>query len=111
MNAGCYGGETWRHVARVEVLDRDGAFAMRTPESFRIGYRTVTEHDGAPPQGIFIAAWFRFPEGDARTARETIRALGGRLDVTSAPGQGTTMRIVLPLKDDAAKPSRGTVGV
>jgi UDP-N-acetylenolpyruvoylglucosamine reductase len=75
MNAGCYGGETWRHVARVEVLDRDGAFAMRTPESFRIGYRTVTEHDGAPPQGIFIAAWFRFPEGDARTARETIREL------------------------------------
>ena len=23
MNAGCYGGETWRHVARVEVLTRD----------------------------------------------------------------------------------------
>ena len=26
MNAGCYGGETWRYVARVEVLTRDGAF-------------------------------------------------------------------------------------
>ena len=26
MNAGCYGGETWRYVARVEVLTRDGSF-------------------------------------------------------------------------------------
>jgi len=75
MNAGCYGGETWRHVARVEVLDREGAFSMRMPESFRIGYRSVTERDGAPPQDIFIAAWFRFPEGDAKAARETIREL------------------------------------
>jgi signal transduction histidine kinase len=47
----------------------------------------------------------------AYQARETIRALGGRLDVTSAPGQGTTMRIVLPMKDETAKPSRGTAGV
>lgn len=75
MNAGCYGGETWQHVARVEVLDRDGGFSMRTPASFRIGYRTVTEHDGGPLQGIFIAAWFRFPAGDERVARATIREL------------------------------------
>jgi UDP-N-acetylenolpyruvoylglucosamine reductase len=75
MNAGCYGGETWRHVARVEVLDRDGAFAIRTPASFRIGYRTVTEQDGGAPQCIFIAAWFRFPEGDTPASRQTIREL------------------------------------
>jgi UDP-N-acetylenolpyruvoylglucosamine reductase len=75
MNAGCYGGETWRHVARVEVLDRDGAFAMRTPASFRVGYRSVTEQDGGPLTGIFTAAWFRFPGGDAMAARETIREL------------------------------------
>ena len=49
----------------------------------------------------------------AYQARETIRALGGRLEVLSAPGQGTTMRIVLPIRDDSAKPisSRGTAGV
>ena len=75
MNAGCYGGETWRHVARVEMLGRDGEFVMRTPESFRIAYRTVTEHDGRAPDGIFIAAWFRFPMGDAQAARATIREL------------------------------------
>ena len=75
MNAGCYGGETWRHVARVEMLDREGAFTMRTPDSFTIGYRSVTEPDGAAPQGIFIAAWFRFPIGDAHVARARIREL------------------------------------
>jgi putative PEP-CTERM system histidine kinase len=47
----------------------------------------------------------------AYQARETIRALGGRLDVLSAPGQGTTMRIVLPIRDNAATASRGTAGV
>lgn len=75
MNAGCYGGETWRHVARVEMLRRDGTFAMRTPADFLIGYRTLTERDGAPPDGIFMAAWFRFPPGDAVLARARIRDL------------------------------------
>ena len=75
MNAGCYGGETWRHVARVEVLDRDGTFAMRTPQAFRVGYRTVTKADASALDAIFIAAWFRFPPGDAQAARKRIREL------------------------------------
>ncbi len=41
MNAGCYGGETWRFVARVEVLRRDGTFEVRTPADYAIGYRSV----------------------------------------------------------------------
>jgi UDP-N-acetylmuramate dehydrogenase len=75
MNAGCYGGEIWRHVARVEVLQRDGTFAVRTPADYRIGYRSVTRSDGAPPDGIFTAAWFRFPEGDCAAARLRIKEL------------------------------------
>jgi UDP-N-acetylmuramate dehydrogenase len=75
MNAGCYGGETWRHVARVEVLLPNGAFAVRTPADYAVGYRSVTRADGAPCDGIFTAAWFRFPLGDAAAARERIRAL------------------------------------
>ena len=75
MNAGCYGGETWRHVARVEILDRDGRLSMRSRDEFTIGYRTVTERDGAPPAGIFIGAWFRFPHGDGAAARARIREL------------------------------------
>jgi UDP-N-acetylmuramate dehydrogenase len=75
MNAGCYGGETWRFVARVEVLQRDGTFAVRTPDRYRIGYRSVLERDGAPPDGIFTGAWFRFPPGDSVAARARIRQL------------------------------------
>lgn len=75
MNAGCYGGETWRHVARVEMLGRDGHLAMRARDEFAIGYRTVTERDGSPPAGIFVGAWFRFPLGDGDAARARIREL------------------------------------
>src|SRR5215212_7491264 len=32
MNAGCYGGETWRYVAGVEVLTRAGNYERRTPD-------------------------------------------------------------------------------
>ncbi len=75
MNAGCYGGETWRYVARVEVLRRDGTFDVRTPADYAIGYRSVKRVDGGPADGIFTAAWFRFPEGDGEAARDRIREL------------------------------------
>lgn len=78
MNAGCYGGETWRHVARVEMLDRAGTFSIRTPDTFAIAYRSVTERDGRAPRGIFTAAWFRFPVGETHAARERIRQLLAR---------------------------------
>ena len=75
MNAGCYGGETWRYVVRVEVLERDGRFVVRTPADYAIGYRSVHRADGSPPDGVFTAAWFRFPPGDATAARVRIREL------------------------------------
>lgn len=75
MNAGCYGGETWRHVARVEVLQRDGTFAVRTRADYAVGYRTVRRADGGRPDGIFTAAWFQFPPGDPVHARARIREL------------------------------------
>ena len=75
MNAGCYGGETWRYVARVEVLGRDGRFDVRTPGHYAIGYRSVHRRDGSAPDGIFTAAWFRFPPGDGVKARGRIKEL------------------------------------
>jgi UDP-N-acetylmuramate dehydrogenase len=75
MNAGCYGGETWRHLARVEVLLRDGAFAVRTPADYAIGYRSVRLANNDALDGIFTAAWFRFPHGDATQARARIKQL------------------------------------
>ena len=51
---------------------------MRTPADYAIGYRSVRRADGAPPDGIFTAAWFRFPLGDARAARARIKELLAR---------------------------------
>ncbi|HXO14842.1 MAG TPA: FAD-binding protein, partial [Steroidobacteraceae bacterium] len=39
MNAGAFGGETWRHVLGVETIDRGGHTHSRAPGEYRIGYR------------------------------------------------------------------------
>jgi UDP-N-acetylmuramate dehydrogenase len=104
MNAGCYGDETWPHVVKVEVLGRDGAFAMRTPADYRIGYRSVQRADGAAADGIFTAAWFRFAFGDAQAARARIKALLAKRIATqplSQPNAGSVFRN--PPGDHAAR--------
>ena len=73
MNAGCYGGETWRHVERVLTIDRCGRRLERTPQDFTIGYRHVQLN--TPGEEVFAAAWFRFPEDTQKLARERIKAL------------------------------------
>lgn len=60
MNAGCYGGETWKIVEKVETIGRDGEVSMRRPEEYRIGYRSVT----TPAREWFVSAWFRLVPGD-----------------------------------------------
>jgi UDP-N-acetylmuramate dehydrogenase len=52
MNAGAWGGETWRHVVEVDVLDRGGTRHTRTPADYDIGYR----HVRGPADEWFIAA-------------------------------------------------------
>jgi UDP-N-acetylenolpyruvoylglucosamine reductase len=103
MNAGCYGGETWRYVARVEVATRDG-FVVRTPADYSIGYRTVRNTDGSLPQGIFTAAWFRFPPGNRLAARARIKELLAARIATqplSLPNAGSVFRN--PTDDHAAR--------
>jgi UDP-N-acetylmuramate dehydrogenase len=75
MNAGCYGGETWRYVARVEVLTRSGAFEQHLPSDYTIGYRTVHRADPRAPASLFTAAWFAFPPGNPDVARLRIKKL------------------------------------
>ena len=99
MNAGCYGGETWRYVARVEVLMRDGRFAVRTPDDYEIGYRSVRG-----PAGIFTGAWFRFPQGEMTAARARIKELLNRRIATpplSLPNAGSVFSN--PQGDHAAR--------
>jgi UDP-N-acetylmuramate dehydrogenase len=104
MNAGCYGDETWPHVVRVEVLARDGTFAIRTPGDYRVGYRSVLHADGRDIDGIFTAGWFRFALGDTPGARARIKALLARRIATqplSHPNAGSVFRN--PPGDHAAR--------
>jgi UDP-N-acetylmuramate dehydrogenase len=95
MNAGCYGGETWPLVAKVEVLRRDGTFAVRTAADYSIAYRTVKRADGREADGIFTAAWLRFAPGDGEAARTRIRELLARRIATQPldlPNAGSVFR-------------------
>ena len=104
MNAGCYGGETWNHVVRVEVLTRDGRFEVRAPSDYATGYRSVRRADGSPPDGIFTAVWMSFPPGDAAKARARIKELLSKRIASqplSLPNAGSVFRN--PPGDHAAR--------
>ena len=64
MNAGAWGGETWRHVIEVDVLDRRGMRHTRKAADYDIGYRSVKGPDNE---------WF----------------VGARLEFRRAPGVNT----------------------
>ena len=93
MNAGCYGGETWNAVQRVQVVTRSGELLERTPDEYEIGYRHVVRTGGKGPgteqnpaalqssvlslqsPEFFAGAWLEFPDGDGEISREEIKAL------------------------------------
>lgn len=83
MNAGAFGGETWRQVQAVETVDREGRLRVRPPADYRIGYRTVT----GPAGEWFVAARLRLEAGDARAAHEHIRELLARRNATQPTQQ------------------------
>jgi len=104
MNAGCYGGETWSFVQRVEVLTRAGAFEARLPSAYAIGYRSVRHADGSRCDDLYTAAWLGFPKGDGRIARERIAELLRRRIATqplNLPNAGSVFRN--PEGDHAAR--------
>ena len=105
MNAGCYGGETWRVVERVTTLGRDGILRERTVQEFDIGYRHVSGL-ALPGRGEewFVAARFRFPRGDGVAARATIKDLLARRIASqplNQPNAGSVFRN--PQGDHAAR--------
>jgi UDP-N-acetylmuramate dehydrogenase len=81
MNAGAFGGETWRHVVAVETLDRAGRTHRREARQYRIGYRSVNG-----PNEWFLAAELRFPVGRP-TTQQSIRELLVRRKQTQPIGE------------------------
>jgi UDP-N-acetylmuramate dehydrogenase len=77
MNAGAFGGETWRHVRSVETIDRLGRTQLRAAAEYQVSYRHVI----APaPEEWFVAAELSFEqrpaahEGEVRLLLERRKA-------------------------------------
>lgn len=74
MNAGCYGGETWRVVCEVTTVGRDGAFLARTPEDYEIGYRHVALRPGPlAREEWFVDGTFLLERGSGVDSRARIK--------------------------------------
>ncbi len=82
MNAGAFGGETWRHVRAVRTMDRRGGRHERGPEEYAVGYRTVR----GPAEEWFLAAELEFPPADG-AGDEAIRDLLARRKETQPIGE------------------------
>ncbi len=69
MNAGAWGGETWRQVALVETVDRRGRLRHRPPEDFSPGYR----YCNGPRDEWFVAAHLTLAPGNSADSLILIR--------------------------------------
>jgi UDP-N-acetylmuramate dehydrogenase len=71
MNAGAFGGETWRHVVSVETLDRAGQLHVRTPGEYEIAYRYV-QLKNTLQEEWFVSATLRFEKLDTAVTSDVI---------------------------------------
>jgi UDP-N-acetylmuramate dehydrogenase len=82
MNAGAFGGETWRHVASVTTIDRHGVEHTRRPEEYDISYR----HVAGPTGEWFLQAVLNFEQRDS-VSQDDIRLLLNRRKETQPIGE------------------------
>jgi UDP-N-acetylmuramate dehydrogenase len=100
MNAGAFGGETWRRVLRVETVDRFGEIREREPGEFEIGYRHVVGQAGE----WFLSAELLLEPGNVEAAQREIKRLLERRAATQPsrqPSCGSVFRN--PPEDYAAR--------
>ena len=74
MNAGAFGGETWRHVKQVTTVDKAGRLQLRERCEFDIGYRSVRGISGE----WFLSAVLGLKLGKNGDSQAAIRALLAR---------------------------------
>ncbi len=91
MNAGCYGGETWQKVCKVETVNRSGQKLLRPASDFQVAYRHVER----PPNEWFVAGHFELESGEKAQSLESIRVLLEKRNMaqpTSWPNGGSVFR-------------------
>jgi len=100
MNAGAFGGETWRHVISVETIDRKGNRHKRNADEYQVGYRSVS----GPADEWFTAAIFQFEQGDGSAASAGIKQLLARRAETQPMGAASCGSVFTnPENDHAAR--------
>jgi UDP-N-acetylmuramate dehydrogenase len=100
MNAGAFGGETWRHVVEVETIDRQGTRHTRSADEYSVGYR----HVEGPASEWFTAALFQFEAGDGEQAAAGVKALLAKRAQTQPTGTANCGSVfVNPDNDHAAR--------
>lgn len=85
MNAGAFGGDTWRHVVEVETINRHGEIKRRLEGDYEVAYRHVRPKSDAQDEW-FLGAQLSFAESDADGEAE-IRALLARRKETQPIGE------------------------
>jgi len=114
MNAGAFGGETWRHVVDVKMINQNGDFIVRTPDEFNVRYRYVelkTTDSKAPnckkrdnSQEWFLSGTFCF-EKDAqglKQSKQEIKRLLARRAETQPTKQANAGSVFKNPKNDYA---------
>lgn len=81
MNAGAFGGETWRHVVSVVVVDRSGVRRERPASDYTVGYRHVAGASHNLSDEWFIGATLRF-EARPGVSNDDIKQLLARRKAT-----------------------------
>jgi UDP-N-acetylmuramate dehydrogenase len=100
MNAGAFGGETWRHVMEVETIDRAGQEHTRKRDEFKVSYRHV---ESQALDEWFLAARLTFEHKPGANEAE-IRALLEKRKATQPIGEWNCGSVFTnPPKDHAAR--------
>ena len=111
MNAGAWGGETWRHVVEVDVLDRRGVRHTRKAADYEVGYRSVksrgegtaTGEGTGPGEEWFVGARLEF-ERTPGVNTEAIRELLDRRKESQPIGEWSCGSVFTnPPRDHAAR--------
>lgn len=100
MNAGCFGGETWKLVESVETLDHRGHRQKRKASDYAVGYRQVS----GPANEWFVAACLKLEKGEISALQSRNKELLERRSSsqpTQLPNAGSVFRN--PENDYAAR--------
>lgn len=91
MNAGAFGGETWRIVKNVEMLNAQGEITRRNPSDFEINYRSVKN----PSSDWFLSANLSLEPGDSANSIQKIKSLletRAKTQPTNQPSCGSVFK-------------------